>query len=85
MACALELLSEVLRASFGSGWRLRPQLPLVLGQASDPLPDIAMVPGNARTAHVAHPTTAALVVEVSDTTLAVDTTTKAELYATLAS
>lgn len=81
-ATALELLAEALRAAFGSGWRLRQQLPLVLGQETDPLPDVAMVPGSARTAPPGHPTSASLVVEVSDTSLTYDMTTKAELYAT---
>ena len=81
-AIALELLVEVLRTAFGSGWRMRSQLPLVLGQETDPFPDLALVPGNPRAAPLSHPTTAALVVEVSDTTLAFDLTEKAELYAT---
>jgi Uma2 family endonuclease len=81
-ATALELLVEVLRTAFGPGWRTRSQLPLVLGQDTDPFPDVAMVAGNPRTAPAAHPTTAALVVEVSDTTLNYDLTEKAELYAT---
>lgn len=81
-ATALELLVEVLRTAFGTGWRLRQQMPLVLGQEIDPFPDVAMVAGNARTAPLAHPTTATLVVEVSDTSLTYDMTEKAELYAT---
>ncbi len=78
---ALELTAEALRLAFGSGWRVCVQLPLVLGQATDPVPDVALVAGSARGAN-AHPTTAALVIEVADTSLAYDTTTKAELYAT---
>jgi Uma2 family endonuclease len=80
-AIAIELGTEVLRAAFGSGWRTRVQLPLVLGLETDPMPDFAMVAGNPRDGDT-HPTTAALVVEVSDTTLALDLTEKAELYAT---
>jgi Uma2 family endonuclease len=71
----------VFRAAFGTGWRFRVQLPLVLGLDTDPMPDFAMVAGNPRDSS-AHPTTAALVVEVSDTTLALDLTEKAEFYAT---
>ncbi len=80
-AIAVELTAEVLRTAFGIGWRTRVQLPLVLGLDTDPMPDLAMVAGNPRDS-ATHPTTAALVVEVSDTTLALDLTEKAELYAT---
>jgi Uma2 family endonuclease len=80
-AIALELIPDVLRAAFGAGWRVRAQLPLVLNQDTDPMPDVAVVRGSARTA-TAHPTSADLVLEVSDTTLSTDLTTKAELYAT---
>ena len=80
-AIAIELLEEVMRTVFGAGWRFRAQLPLVLGLDTDPFPDIAILAGNPR-AGGGHPTTAALVVEVSDTTLTPDLTEKAELYAT---
>jgi Uma2 family endonuclease len=80
-AVALELLSEVLRTNFGTGWRVRSQSPLVLGQDTDPFPDFAVLAGSAR-GGTGHPTTASLVIEVSDTTLATDMTEKAELYAT---
>jgi Uma2 family endonuclease len=81
-ATALEKATEVLRLAFGPGWRVRGQLPLVLGQDTDPFPDLAIFPGDSRNPTRAHPTTASLVVEVSDTTLADDMTEKAELYAT---
>lgn len=75
------LTTDVIRAAFGEGWVLRVQLPLILGQETDPFPDLAVVPGSVRD-YTAHPTTAALVVEVSDTTLRADLTEKAECYAT---
>lgn len=81
-ATALDLTVEALRAVFGTGWRIRVQTPLVLGLALDPFPDVAVVAGNARDFAVAHPATASLVVEISDTTLTTDMTEKAELYAT---
>lgn len=81
-ATAVEKTTEVMRLAFGPGWRVRGQLPLVLGLDTDPLPDIAILAGDSRNPTRAHPTTAALVVEVSDTTLATDMTEKAELYAT---
>lgn len=48
---------------------------------SDPQPDVAVFVGKFED-YTDHPTTALLIVEVADTTLAQDTTTKAELYAT---
>lgn len=78
---ALELTADVLRGVFGAGWRVCPQMPLVLGQTTDPQPDFAVVRGSAR-GTTAHPTTAELVVEIADSSLSYDTTTKAELYAT---
>lgn len=77
----VERTDAAVRAAFGPGWRFRIQLPLVLGLHTDPMPDVAVVAG-ALTGSPGHPTTAALVVEVSDTTLDADVTEKAELYAT---
>lgn len=79
-AIAVELVDTALRAAFGPGWRLRVQLPLALGTDSDSMPDVAVVAGSPRDV-LAHPTTAALVVEVADTSLAIDITRKAEKYA----
>jgi Uma2 family endonuclease len=79
-ANALELLAEAVRAAFGVGWRFRVQLPLHIGTLTNPMPDLAVVAG--QPGNHPHPTTAALVVEVADTTLAADTTEKAEKYAT---
>jgi Uma2 family endonuclease len=77
---ALILCQEVFQGIFGRGWVIRNQVPLVLGQHTDPRPDFAIVRGTAR-GQRPHPTTAELVVEVSDTTLDYDLTEKAELYA----
>jgi Uma2 family endonuclease len=77
---ALELSEEAIRAAFGTGWRVCVQMPLVLGQFTDPEPDLAVVPGSPRGA-TTHPTTASLVVEVADSSLRYDTTVKFALYA----
>jgi Uma2 family endonuclease len=77
---ALELTEVALRTVFAAGWRLCVQMPLVLNQATDPEPDIAVVAGSPRGA-TSHPTTAALVVEVSDSSLRYDTTVKVGVYA----
>jgi Uma2 family endonuclease len=60
---------------------LRNQLPLILGDRSVPEPDLAIVPGGALDYVEAHPTTALLVVEVSDSSLPQDRLTKAAIYA----
>lgn len=79
-AISLELVLDRLRAVFVTGWRVRVQLPLVLSLHTDPEPDIAVLPGSPRDV-LAHPTTASLVVEISDSTLAFDRYDKASLYA----
>lgn len=79
---ALALLEEWLRTVFVSGCHVRTQKGFDIGTANDPGPDIAVVPGAIRDYATRTPTTAVLVVEISDSTLTIDTTTKAELYAT---
>ncbi len=79
-AITLELVEEALRTAFGSGWRFRSQSPLVLGQDLDPEPDFAVIAGTPRGSS-GHPTTAALVVEVADSSLDFDTNDKRLLYA----
>lgn len=78
---ALELTDTAIRFAFGPGWRFCVQMPLVLGQSTDPEPDIAVVRGSAR-GTTAHPTGADLVIEIADSSLDYDRTVKAELYAT---
>jgi Uma2 family endonuclease len=70
-----------LRPHFTQGYVVRNQSPLVLGLATDPEPDIAVVAGKLMDFYASHPTTAALVIEVADSTLGYDTTQKASLYA----
>ncbi len=80
-ATAIDLAAEALRRAFGPGWRVRVQLPLALGRASEPEPDVAVVRGEARDYLAEHPTTAALVVEVADASLHLDRRVKARIYA----
>lgn len=79
-AIALGLVEEAISTAFGTGWWLRHQSPLVLGQYTDPEPDLAVVPGRPRD-YSGHPTTAHLVIEVADTSLDFDTNEKRLLYA----
>lgn len=69
------------RAAFGPGFEVRAQLPLALGERSEPEPDVAVVPGSIRDYEREHPTSALLVVEVSDTTVRLDRERKGSLYA----
>ena len=80
-AAAVELTADALRAAFGPGWAVRAQNPIVLDDESEPEPDVLVVPGTQRDYRDAHPSSAALVVEVSETTLAFDRRHKASLYA----
>lgn len=80
-ATGITLVSEELRRPFGRGYVVRVQLPLDLGSLSQPEPDVAVVRGSARDYRDAHPTTAVLVVEVSDVTLHLDRLQKPGLYA----
>jgi Uma2 family endonuclease len=75
------LANDALRAVLRIGFTIRIQLPLALGQYSEPEPDVAVVAGNPRDYAAAHPTTALLVVEVSETTLRYDREAKGSLYA----
>ncbi len=74
-------IDYTLREHFRQGFVIRNQSPLVLSQATDPEPDLAVVTGKVMDYYQAHPTTAVLVVEVADSTLDYDLTTKASLYA----
>ena len=75
-------LSDIaLNRIFQEGYDVRTQLPLVFGPHNKPEPDVAVVTGTARDYAHAHPTTALLIIEVSDTTLRYDRATKAAIYA----
>jgi Uma2 family endonuclease len=80
-AMGLGLAEEAVRAVFGRRHWIRTQLPLHLSARSAPEPDIAVVPGGPRDYPRDHPTTALLIVEVSDTTQSYDRGCKASLYA----
>ncbi|MGH2583857.1 MAG: Uma2 family endonuclease [Dehalococcoidia bacterium] len=62
-------------------FHVRVQLPLALGSDSEPEPDLAVVRGSRRDYRSGHPDGAVLVIEVSDSTLALDRSWKASVYA----
>ena len=78
-ATALELIARLLHRRLPARLWIRTQLPLLLG-ASEPEPDFAVVEGEPRR-RADHPVTAALVVEVAETSLEYDLGDKASLYA----
>ncbi len=79
-AIAATKTQDAVRDVFGKGFHVRVAKPLVLSQTTDPEPDVAAVLGKPGD-YTDHPTTALLVVEVSDSSLRYDTTTKLSLYA----
>jgi Uma2 family endonuclease len=80
-AAAVLQATVLLQALFGGAYHVRPQMPLDLGQTTEPEPDVAVVVGTIQQYRNAHPTSAALIVEVSDTTLSYDRRRKGGLYA----
>jgi Uma2 family endonuclease len=78
---AVRAVEEVLRVAFGSGWDVRGQGPVALDDESEPEPDVAVVPGSFRDYVAGHPSRPALVVEVSESSLAFDRHHKGSVYA----
>jgi Uma2 family endonuclease len=78
-AATLGNADELLRGVFTQRVWVRVQMPLETPGQSDPEPDLAVVPGKPYD-YTRHPTTALLVVEVSDTSLRLDRR-KANAYA----
>lgn len=81
-ALSLPDAHEALRAVFHPAFHIRNQAPLMLSLWTDPMPDFAVIPGRSKDLKGKHPTSAALVLEISDSTLGMDLGTKVELYAT---
>lgn len=77
---SLGLVDEWLRIAFGPQFWVRTQMALEFGINTDPVPDVAVVVGRPRD-YQGQATTAELLVEVSDSSLAYDTGDKASLYA----
>lgn len=73
--------ARVLERAFGAAWDVRTQGPIGLDEESEPEPDVAVVPGEPEDYRSSHPSRAALVVEVSESSLAFDRGHKASVYA----
>jgi Uma2 family endonuclease len=80
-ASTVAQVARVLERAFGAGWHVRQHAPLALDDASEPEPDVAVVAGEPAAYRTAHPGSAALVVEVADSSLRLDRRLKAALYA----
>jgi Uma2 family endonuclease len=78
---AVRKATEALRRAFGEGVDVRSQSPLLLGDDSEPEPDVAVVIGTIDDYRDRHPTTALLILEVADSSLAFDRANKARVYA----
>jgi Uma2 family endonuclease len=81
-AAGVTLTLDALRQAFGTGYWVRTQTSLDLSPHGVPDPDVAVIPGSPRGARPQNiPTTALLVVEVSESTLREDRSIMASLYA----
>lgn len=80
---AVRLAKRFIQAVFDGDLLVDTQLPIVLEPASQPEPDLVVVPGPERKYLSQHPSAEdiRLVVEISDTTLSFDRGRKARLYA----
>jgi Uma2 family endonuclease len=78
---AIERVRRQLALVFEPAFLVRMQGPIDLGQTTEPEPDLAVVTGRLEDYSQAHPTSAVLIVEVSDTTVSYDRRRKGSLYA----
>jgi Uma2 family endonuclease len=78
---AISRLTRHIAPLLGEELSLRVQGPLTLSEDSEPEPDLAVVRAEDEASDERHPSTALLVIEVSDDSLAKDRSVKAQLYA----
>lgn len=80
-ALVVSRLNRFLTRALGNGYIARPQLPLSLGDDSEPEPDLAIVTQQEEESAPVHPRSALLVVEVADESLRKDRLLKGRIYA----
>jgi Uma2 family endonuclease len=80
-ATVVGLVRVALEKTFGNAYHVREEKPIALDEQSEPEPDIVVVPGRLRDYLAAHPSRPVLVVEVAETSLALDRVRKGRLYA----
>jgi Uma2 family endonuclease len=78
---AVLLVAKALERAFGDGWFVQTQSPIILGDRSEPEPDVCVVRGSPRDYVDAHPRLPALVVEVAQSGLGIARGRKAAAYA----
>ena len=80
-AVGVAIVAERLRSAFGAGWAVREQTSFALDDESEPEPDIAVVAGGHRDYRDRHPSEAALLVEVAESSVAFDRSHRGSAYA----
>jgi len=80
-ATVVGLVRAALERAFGRRYHIREEKPVALDERSEPEPDIVVVPGGLRDYLTAHPSQPVLIVEVAETSLALDRLRKGGLYA----
>jgi len=80
-AVVVTLVRMALERAFGPRYYVRDEQPLALDETSEPEPDVMVVRGRPRDYLRAHPSAPLLVVEVAETSLALDRRRKGGLYA----
>ena len=80
-ATVVGLVRAALEKAFGRSHHVREEKPIALDEQSEPEPDVVVVPGRLRDYLDAHPSKPVLVVEVAETSLALDRLRKGRLYA----
>lgn len=79
-SATVAIIVRLMRAAMEPKYYVMMQQPLTLEDYSEPEPDVAVVPGQAEDYLQVHPTSALLVIEVSDSSLQHDRQTKSSLY-----
>ena len=80
-AAIVVVIRGVVERAFGRGFHVREEKPVALDELSEPEPDIVVVRGRPRDYLVDHPSRPVLLVEVAETSLALDRRRKGALYA----
>ena len=80
-ATVVGLVRAAVERAFGRGYHIREEKPVALDEQSEPEPDIVVVRGGLRDYLTTHPSRPVLIVEVAETSLALDRLRKGGLYA----